>query len=134
MALLKGIGPPNAVVETDYRGSVAYFTRSPHGLDGLHSDYPLWAVLQPRTTGICTVPIVRSALQADDAEFLMVGDVNIPGLVDSPCLLQLASTSATGKAVGAVRLISTDHDQTSVFELLGPGSHPATLGGLDRRE
>jgi hypothetical protein len=48
--------------------------------------------------------------------------VNIPGLIDSPCLLRMASTATTGKDVGAVRLISTDHDQTSVFELLGPGS------------
>jgi hypothetical protein len=42
--------------------------------------------------------------------------------MDSPCLLDIASTASTGKAVGAVRLISTDHDQTSVFELVGPSS------------
>jgi hypothetical protein len=121
MALLKGIGPPSAVVETDYRGSVAYFSGHRTAWTAFTATTP-YGPFAAQNKGSCTVPIVRSALQADDAEFLMVGDVNIPGLVDSPCLLQLASTSATGKAVGAVRLISTDHDQTSVFELVGPTS------------
>jgi len=68
------------------------------------------------------VPVVKAALLADDAQFLMVGDVNGPGVMDSPCLLHLASSAALAPAIGAVRLLSSDHDQTSVFELLGPGS------------
>ena len=66
---------------------------------------------------------MKNALLADDADFLMVGDVNFPGFMDSPCLLHLASSYApTAKSIGAVRLLSTNHDQTSVFELVGPGS------------
>jgi len=121
MALLKAIGPPSAVVETDYRGSVAYFSGHRTGWTAFTATTP-YGPFAAQNKRSCTVPIVRSALYADDAEFLLVGDVNVPGLMDSPCLLQMASTASTGRAVGAVRLISTDHDQTSVFELVGPSS------------
>jgi hypothetical protein len=70
----------------------------------------------------CSVAVVKNALLADAADFLMVGDVNYPGHMDSPCLLHMASYPPTAKIIGAVRLISTDHDQTSIFELLGRGS------------
>jgi hypothetical protein len=121
MALLKAIGPPSAVVETDYRGSVAYFSGHRTAWTAFTATTP-YGPSARQNKGSCTVPIVRSALHADEADFLMVGDVNIPGLMDSPCLLQMASTVSTRQAVGAVRLISTDHDQTSVFELVGPSS------------
>jgi hypothetical protein len=65
---------------------------------------------------------VRSALDADDASFLIVGDFNIPGLMDSPCLLRMASSPKTAGVLGVARLLSTDHDDTSVFEMLGPGT------------
>ena len=42
--------------------------------------------------------------------------------MDSPCLLHLSSYAPTAKEIGAVRLLSTNHDQTSVFELVGPNS------------
>ena len=121
MALLKAIGPPSAVVETDYRGSVAYFSGHRTAWTAFTATTP-YGPSARQNKGSCTVPIVRSALHADEADFLMVGDVNIPGLMDSPCLLQLASSASTRQAVGAVRLISTNHDQTSVFELVGPSS------------
>ena len=121
MALLKAIGPASAVVETDYRGSVAYFSGHRTAWTAFTATTP-YGPFARKNKGSCTVPIVRRALKADDAEFLMIGDVNIPGLVDSPCLLQMASTASTSRAVGAVRLISTDHDQTSVFEFVGPSS------------
>jgi hypothetical protein len=121
MALLKAIRPPSAVVETDYRGSVAYFSGHRTAWTAFTATTP-YGPFAAKNKRSCTVPIVRSALQADDAEFLLVGDVNVPGLMDSPCLLQIASTASTAKAVGAVRLISTDHDQTSVFEFVGPSS------------
>jgi hypothetical protein len=121
MALLKAIGPPSAVVETDYRGSVAYFSGHRTAWTAFTATTP-YGPFAAQNKGSCTVPNVKSALQADDADFLMVGDVNGPGLMDSPCLLQMASTASTGRTVGAVRLISTDHDQTSVFELVGPSS------------
>jgi hypothetical protein len=121
MALLKAIGPPSAVVETDYRGSVAYFSGHRTAWTAFTATSP-YGPFAAKNEGSCTVPIVRDALHADKAKFLMIGDVNVPGLVDSPCLLQMATTEPTGKDVGAVRLISTDHDQTSVFELVGPTS------------
>ncbi len=119
MTLLKAIGPPSAVVETDYRGSVAFF-----------SDHrTAWTAFTATTrTGPfavkdgCSEQVVERALLADDADFLMVGDLNYPGYMDDSCLLHMASYAPTAKAIGAVRLLSSDHDQTSVFELLGRGS------------
>jgi hypothetical protein len=59
--------------------------------------------------------------------------VNGPGVMDSPCLLHLASSAASAPTLGAARLLSSDHDQTSVFELLGPGSsQPGMLDWTDR--
>lgn len=121
MALLKAIGPPSAVVETDYRGSVAYFSDHRTAWTAFTATTP-YGPFAAQNKSSCNIPVVKGALGADDAEFLMVGDVNVPGLMDSPCLLRIASSASTAAAVGAVRLISTDHDQTSVFELVGPGS------------
>jgi hypothetical protein len=42
--------------------------------------------------------------------------------MDSPCLLHMATDPSTAAQIGAVRLLSTDHDQTSVFELVGAGT------------
>ena len=66
--------------------------------------------------------VVQRALRDDNAKFLVVGDFNAPDFMDSPCLLQLATRPSTARALDIVRLLSTSHDQTSVFELLGPGT------------
>jgi hypothetical protein len=121
MALLKDIGPPSAVVETDYRGSVAYFSGHQTAWTAITETTP-YGPFAARTAGNCSVPNVNDALHADGADFVVVGDFNIPGVIDSPCLLELASSSSTAKQLGAVRLLSTSHDDTSVFELVGPGS------------
>ena len=121
MTLLKAIGPPSAVVETDYRGSVAYFSGHRTAWTAFTTTTTYGPLAGPNK-GRCTLPVVEAALRADDASFLLVGDVNQPGLMDSPCLLGLASAAPTAKALGAVRLISSDHDQTSVFELLSGGA------------
>jgi hypothetical protein len=118
IALLKELGPPQAVVETDYRGTVAYFTGHRTAWTAFTTT-TLYGPFGRRNSGNCRLSVVKAALRADDARLLMVGDVNVPHLMDSPCLLSLASSPAT---LGAVRLLSTSHDQTSVFELLGPGS------------
>jgi hypothetical protein len=68
------------------------------------------------------MPAVTSALAGDDARFLTVGDFNFPWLMDSPCLLSLATEQRTAAALGAVRLLSVSLDQTSVFEFVGPGT------------
>jgi hypothetical protein len=132
MTLLKAIGPPSAVVETDYRGSVAFFSDHRTAWTAFTSS-TISGPFAPEDGGSCTLPVVKAAILADDAQFLMVGDVNGPGVMDSPCLLHMASSAASAPTLGAVRLLSSDHDQTSVFELLGPGSsQPDVADWTDR--
>jgi hypothetical protein len=119
MSLLKALGPASAVVETDYRGSVAYFSGHRTAWTAFAATY---APKRGANAAACTAAKVHAELRADDAMFLVVGDFNYPGLVDSPCLFKIASSPSTASTVGAVRLLSTSHDQTSVFELLGPNS------------
>jgi hypothetical protein len=119
MALLKALGPPSSVVETDYRGSVAYFT-------GHRTAWTAFTATTPfgpfGAANRCSLPAVKSALAGDDAKFLTIGDFNLPWLVDSPCLLHLATAGGTANEVDAVRLLSIGLDQTSVFEFVGPGT------------
>ena len=126
ISLLKALGPSRAVVETDYRGTVAYFTGHRTAWTAFTTTTP-YGPFRSGSKGNCQLPAAKTALRADDATFLLVGDVNAPHLMDSPCLLSLTSSAATAKALGAVRLLSTSHDQTSVFELLGPGSSQPEL-------
>lgn len=121
MSLLKAVGTGKDVVETDYRGTVAYFTGHKTAWSAFVNTTP-YGPFAAQNRSNCTVAIVNRSLHADDAKFVVIGNFNIPGLVDSPCLLKLASSGPTARAIGAVRLLSTDHDNTSVFELLGPGS------------
>ncbi|HTV10816.1 MAG TPA: hypothetical protein VME20_03055 [Acidimicrobiales bacterium] len=121
MALLRAVGTPSQIVETDYRGSVAYFT-------GHRTAWTAFTVTTPygpfaaQHRNSCTLKTVKPALSGDDAAFLVIGNFNIPGLVDSPCLLRVATSPSTEAGIGAARLLSTSHDNTSVFELLGPGT------------
>ena len=125
MDLLKAIGPPTAVVETDYQGSVAFFSdhRTAWTAFVMTTPYGPFAV----NSSSCSVDVVKSALLGDGADFLMLGDVNYPGVMDSPCLLHLASDAATGKSIGAERILSTVNNETSLFELVGPGSSQPNL-------
>jgi hypothetical protein len=119
MALLKALGSPSSVVETDYRGSVAYFTDHRTAWTAFTATTPYGPFAADNR---CSMPVVQSALAADDAKFLTVGEFNLPWLMDSPCLLHLVSTPRTAAALGAVRLLSIRLDQTSVFEFVGPGT------------
>ncbi len=107
--ILSQLGRPTDVVETDYESSTALFTghdtRNDAFLDTLSS---------------CNAAVVRSALTLDHAGYLLLGNVNKPDVLDSPCLMQLASSSPW-----AVPLLHTSRDHASVFELIGPGTgHP----------
>jgi hypothetical protein len=126
MGLLKALGPPSAVVETDYRGSVAYFSGHRTAWTAFTTTTP-YGPFASENARSCTVAKASAALLGDHASFLVIGDFNIPGVVDSPCLLKEASSASTAGAFGAVRLLSTSHDHTSVFELLGPGSDQPDL-------
>lgn len=121
VTLLRDIGYPTDPVETDYRGTIAYFTNHRTAWTAFSTTTP-YGPLGDQNPGRCRLPIVQKALRDDDAKFLVVGDFNGPGFMDSPCLLQLATTPSTAAALNVVRLLSTNHDQTSVFELLGPGT------------
>ncbi len=108
--LLTHLGQPTEVVETDYGSSTALFTG--HQTRGLE--------LFTQTISRCTTAVIRSGLALDDAGYLLLGDVNKPGVLDSPCLLRAASSSPW-----AVPLLHTGWDNASVFELIGPGTgHP----------
>jgi hypothetical protein len=100
--------PPDRV-ETDYVSSTALFTG--HYAVGLAFT---------ETVKHCDPAVIRSSLQLEDAGFLLIGDLNKPGVIDSRCLLDAATSSPW-----AVRLLHTARDNASVFELFGPGTgHP----------
>lgn len=108
-AVLSRIGPGSVPVETDYLYSTALFT----------GHRTARSAFDAALTG-CYLPAVVSAVDSDRAGFLLLGDVNKPGVMDSPCLLGLADSQPW-----AVRLLQTSRDNVSVFELIGPGTaHP----------
>ncbi len=117
-AVLRRLGPPSAVVETDYRSSTALFTG--HATN--------WTAFIS-TQGLCYLPGILGALRQDRAAFLLLGDLNKPGVLDSPCLAGQASS-----ADWAVPLLHTRRDNASVYELIGPGTgHPSLTAPADHQ-
>jgi hypothetical protein len=109
-AVLQHLGRPADVVETDYRSSTALFTG--HATN--------WSVFTGTMARTCFTPAVLSAFQSDHAGFLLVGDLNKPGVLDSPCLQSTAPV-----ADWAVQILHTSRDDASVYELIGPETgHP----------
>jgi hypothetical protein len=107
--VLASIGPKEVPVETDYLYSAALFTG--HRTVRTAFDVTLTA---------CYLPGVLAAFSSDSAGFLLLGDLNKPGVMDSPCLLRLADSQPW-----AVRLLHTTRDDASAYELIGPGTaHP----------
>lgn len=104
--LLAALGRPADVVETDYQSSTALFT-------GHATNWNAFVFSQPG--GLCYPPEVFALLAADRATYLLLGDVNKPGVLDNPCLLELALGGGW-----AVPLLHTARDQASVWELYGP--------------
>jgi hypothetical protein len=135
MAGLRAVGPPSAVVESDYRYTTALFsghrTADTAFLDELANNDNNNATVNAG----CSLSLARTALAADDAGFLLIGALNKPSQIDNACLFSLATSR-----LSAVRLLRTSRDEASVFELIGPGTgHPdlvnllsgATLSGSD---
>ena len=104
--MLAHLGAPSEVVETDYLSATALFTG--HLTGGLAFT---------NTLASCDVTSARAGLTVDGAGYLLLGDFNKPGVLDSPCLLRAATSSSW-----AVQLLQTRRDQASVFELIGPGT------------
>ncbi|HUE58651.1 MAG TPA: phospholipid carrier-dependent glycosyltransferase [Acidimicrobiales bacterium] len=110
MEVLSAFRPPSTVVETDYLYSTALFS----GHLTARSAFDATATL-------CYGPTIETAIAQDHAGFLLLGDVNKPGIMDSPCLLGVADSSPW-----AVRLLQTSRDDASVYELVGAGTaHPS---------
>ncbi|HEX4865489.1 MAG TPA: hypothetical protein VFV02_15570 [Acidimicrobiales bacterium] len=109
MDVLKATGPPSVVVETDYLYSTALFSGHVTARSAFDATFAL-----------CYTPSIETSVAQDDAGFLLLGDVNKPGIMDSPCLLNVANSSPW-----SVRLLHTTRDDASVYELIGPGTaHP----------
>lgn len=115
-AILARLGSHSDVVETDYRSSTALFT----------GHRTAWTAFTS-SVHLCYEPAVLGALRHDAAAFLLLGDVNKPHLLDSPCLAGLAQS-----ADWAVRLLHTARDDASVYELIGPGTGHPRLSDLRR--
>lgn len=114
MAILSALNPHSAEVETDYRSTVALFSGHP----------TVWNAFLAATV-VCYEPALLDQLAADGAAYLVLGDLNKPGVIDSPCL--------AGLVVGApwaVPLLHTNRDNASVYELVGPNSANPGLGNL----
>jgi hypothetical protein len=109
MALLTQLGRPQDVVETDYRSTAALFT----GHRTANNSFLA-------TSTACSDFVTDTSLSQDKAGYLLIGAVNKPLLIDSQCLFARATSQPW-----AVRLLRTDRDLASVFELIGPGTaHP----------
>jgi hypothetical protein len=107
--MLADLGTPSDVVETDYPSSTALFT-----------GHRTSSLAFTNTLASCDLAALRFGLASDNASFLLLGDLNKPGVLDRPCIYRTATTSP-----GAVELLRTNRDRASVFELIGPGTgHP----------
>lgn len=119
MLFLGSIGSPKDVVETSYRGSVAYFTGHRTAWSAFVATTPIGPI---PPSGRCTVPAVRTYFREDKAKYLLLGDLNRPDVIDSPCLLRLVTGLRSAHRLGAVQLLATRVDDDAVYELLGPGT------------
>jgi hypothetical protein len=108
-ALLSRVGAPADVVETDYTSTTALFTGHRTANTAFLNEFTQ-----------CDQSIASAAIEADNAGYLLLGDVNKPRVLDNGCLLGQASTNPW-----AVPLLHTSRDDGFVFELIGPGTgHP----------
>jgi hypothetical protein len=117
VSLLSSVAPSSSVVETDYVSSTALFTGHRAATTAFDN-----------TVNSCDGAAVQAGIAADDAGFLLLGAVNKPGLLDSPCIYGAAADSGW-----AVPLIHSSRDLSTVFELVGPGTgHPDLINLLAR--
>jgi len=115
MSLLSRLGSRSDVVETDFLWTTNLFSGH-RTADGAYL----------ASESLCYEPQVVTTLRADDAGYVLTAILsNIPA-ISSPCLLHLLGGSS-----GAVRLLRTAKDDSSVWELIGPGTpHPGLRDAL----
>jgi hypothetical protein len=114
VAILSALQPKGALVETDYVSSVALFTGHQTAITAFIN-----------TVTDCQTSVVRSGIASDNAAYLLLGDVNKPDLLDSPCIYRAVRQSSW-----AVPLLHTSRDNATVYELIGPGTANPDLGNL----
>ena len=115
-AILSALGQPSDVVETDYQSAIALFT----------GHVTNWSAFISNQGSTCNSAAVPLQLRGDRADYLVVGDFNKPGVLDSPCLLSQATTNTW-----AVELLHTATDNATVFELVAlPSGHPGLTNVL----
>jgi hypothetical protein len=116
MSILSRLGAPSEVVETDYQSSTALFAG--HATN--------WTAFVDTPFGLCYEPLIESAIASDRAGYLLVGDVNKPGVIDDACLASVAQS-----ATWSVPLLHSTRDNATVFELVGPGTgNPGVANAL----
>ncbi len=112
MAVLRQLGSPLDVVETDYLWTTALYSGH-HTANGAY-------------LAGCDPGPVADAVRADRAAYLLTAALNGSGPVDGGCLLPVVASLPE-----AVRLYRTTRDQASVFEFVGPGTfHPDLVDHL----
>jgi hypothetical protein len=110
MKILAALPQPSTVVETDYESTTALFSGHPTA-NIAFIDAP---------ARVCNLGTTMKALDGDHAGYLLLATVNKPHVIDNACLMAQASSNPF-----AVRLLRTNRDQASVFELIGPDTaHP----------
>ncbi len=103
------------VVETDYPSTLALDTGHPTANGAFLANLPF-----------CTDdPNTRQTLIQDQAGYLILGALNKPHDIDSTCLSDQARRNAW-----SIRLMESAGDDSSVFELIGPGTPHAGLRDL----
>lgn len=111
MAFLANLGTPADVVETDYKESTALFS-------GHRTQWTAFTVAH----NLCYLPAVMSAVAQDNASYMLNGDFNKPGLLDSGCINSLVADGNW-----AVPLLHSLRDNATVYELVGPYSANPSL-------
>jgi hypothetical protein len=114
--ILAHLGTPADAVETYYVSSTALYT----GHQGRGFAFT-------SSLDSCDPVAVRFAMALENASYLLLGDFNKPGQLDTPCLYSTAANSPW-----AVRLLTTNRDRASVYELIGPGTGHPYLRDLTR--
>jgi hypothetical protein len=110
LQVLAATPDPHTTVESDYRSTTA-----------LYSGHPTadTAFVDNVTTCVPEDATARD-LAGDRAGYLLIGALNKPLLLDNACIFTQAAS-----ARWAVKLLQSERDQASVFELIGPGTaHP----------
>ena len=101
MAMLRQLGQPSEVVETDYVWATSLFS-------GHRANNGFFQT--------CSDPQALAAARKDGAGYVLTSGFAFIG-IGSPCALRIAS-----RLPAAVRLYRTTRDSTAVFALVGPGT------------